>query len=694
MKLIRVGAAVLNQTPLAWARNKANIVRAIEEARAAGATLLCLPELCITGYGCEDAFHAPGVQETAMQVLFEILPATRGMVVCVGLPLVHQNAIFNAVALLADGEILGFAAKKYLAGDGIHYEPRWFKPWPAGVRTHTEIEGRRYPLGDLGFEVAGVKLGFEICEDAWVAKRPGADLAVRGVDVILNPSASHFAFNKDDIRQRFVIEGSRAFQASYVYANLLGCEAGRVIYDGGALIASGGKMLALGKRFSFDDVKVTTAVVDLEFTRLNQRRSGSFRPDLGDEADDYFVKAAFDFPALAWEGAPVDPQPEAWEKAPDIKAEEFGRAVALGLFDYMRKSRSRGFVLSLSGGADSTACAVLVNLMTRLGSEEIGWERYLAKIDHVPGIQDAAGDAKAVTRALLTCAYQATRNSGPVTREAAAGVAEAVGATYHELDVDALVEGYRGIVEQAIGRPLDWQTDDVALQNIQARVRAPSIWMFANLKNALLLTTSNRSEAAVGYATMDGDTAGGLMPIGGIDKAFLREWLRYIETEGLGDLGAMPTLSLVTKQAPTAELRPADKTQTDEGDLMPYPVLDAIERAAIRDKKMPLEVFHLVRALFGAGLGRPGAGQSEQGRRETAKAYPDADLALWVERFYKLWCHNQWKRERYAPSFHLDDENLDPKTWCRFPILSGNFERELQELRTYVKTLDTVKAGG
>ena len=673
MKLINVGAAVLNQTPLAWEGNKANILRAIEEARTRGVSLLCLPELCITGYGCEDAFHAPGVQETALSVLLELLPATHGMLVCVGLPLVHQNGIFNVAALLGDGRILGFAAKKYLAGDGIHYEPRWFKPWPAGVLTETEIAGVRYPLGDLGFEVSGVKIGFEICEDAWVAKRPGADLAVRGVDIILNPSASHFAFNKDDIRQRFVVEGSRAFSASYVYANLLGCEAGRVIYDGGALIASGGKLLGLGKRFSFDDVCITTAVIDLEITRLNQRRSASFRPALGEEAQDYFVKAAFDFPALAWEPQAAAPEAEAWERRTRIKEEEFGRAVALGLFDYMRKSRSRGFVLSLSGGADSTACAVLVHLMTCLATAEIGWERYLAKLAHVPGLAAAQGDARAVTHALLTCAYQATRNSGPVTREAAAGVAEALGAQYYELDVDALVEGYRAIVEGAIGRPLDWATDDVALQNIQARVRAPSIWMFANLRNALLLTTSNRSEAAVGYATMDGDTAGGLMPIGGIDKAFLREWLRYMECEGLGDLGPLPMLALVTRQAPTAELRPAEQVQTDESDLMPYPVLDAIERAAIRDKKMPLEVFHLARALFGA-------------------SYADADLALWVERFFKLWCHNQWKRERYAPSFHLDDENLDPKTWCRFPILSGNFERELAELRAHLRTLDTVKA--
>ena len=211
----------------------------------------------------------------------------------------------------------------------------------------------------------------------------------------------------------------------------------------------------------------------------------------------------------------------------------------------------------------------------------------------------------------------------------------------------------------------------MALQNIQARARGPSVWMFANILGALLLTTSNRSEAAVGYATMDGDTCGGLMPIGGIDKAFLRHWLRHVEAVGIGELGPMPILSLITAQQPTAELRPAEKSQTDESDLMPYPILDAIERAAIRDKKMPLEVFHLIKATFDTH-------------------YPDATLGMWVERFYKLWCQNQWKRERYAPSFHLDDENLDPKTWCRFPILSGNFAKELGELRAHVAAAPAV----
>jgi NAD+ synthase (glutamine-hydrolysing) len=220
-------------------------------------------------------------------------------------------------------------------------------------------------------------------------------------------------------------------------------------------------------------------------------------------------------------------------------------------------------------------------------------------------------------------------------------------------------------VSKAIGRPLDWQHDDLALQNIQARTRSPGIWLLANLRGALLLSTSNRSEAAVGYATMDGDTSGGLSPIAGIDKAYLRRWLVWLEKQGPVGSHAIPALAAVNVQAPTAELRPAGAGQTDEQDLMPYELLDAIERAAIGEKHTPLETYLQMRSQF--------------------PQYGSAQLGAWIERFFRLWCRNQWKRERYAPSFHLDDQNLDPKTWCRFPILSGGFERELADLQAYLQ---------
>jgi NAD+ synthase (glutamine-hydrolysing) len=653
LRRLNVAAAALNQTPLAWADNQRTIVEAIASARAQGVGVLCLPELCITGYGCEDAFLAPFVRETALAVLEAILPETRGLVVSVGLPLVHDRALFNTSALVADTKLLGFAAKRALANDGIHYEPRWFKPWPAGTTERARVLGVEVPLGDVLFDVGGVRIGFEICEDAWVAERRGAELALYGADLILNPSASHFAFGKHAIRERLVLEGSRAFGVTYLYANLLGNEAGRAIYDGDTLIASGGELRASGRRFSYRKLELTTAVVDLDAGRLESAASAGGGAAHRIER----VVVEHSFPA------PPGPSPstvtDLWERSPRLKEEELTRALALALFDYLVKSRSRGFVVSLSGGADSALVACLAAMMVRLAEADLGAGGVAERLSHAPAAAAAGGRER--VKALLTTAYQSTRQSSDTTRSAARAVAEALGARHLELDVDELVQGYVTRVEAALGRKLAWDADDLALQNIQARTRAPSVWLLANLAGALLLSTSNRSEAAVGYATMDGDTAGGLSPIAGVDKNFVRSYLRWLEAEGPLGLGPIPALSAVNEQAPTAELRPSGAAQTDEKDLMPYDLLDAIERAAIRDKRSPKEIFALVAPEF------PSLSKEQ--------------LFVYVERFFRLFARNQWKRERYAPSFHLDDESLDPKTWYRFPILSGGFDRELADLR-------------
>ncbi len=648
MKYIKVGAATLNQTPLDWKGNHKNIVAAIEAARAEKVSILCLPELCISGYGCEDAFFAPGTLAQSRRVLLTLAPQSKDIIVAVGLPLLYQNRVYNTVCLLVNGAIAGFVAKRFLPNDGIHYEARWFHRWRQEVYAEVEMNGQRYPIGDIFFNCGGVRIGFEICEEAWVANRPGIKLAEKGVDIILNPSASHFAFDKHRVRERFVLEGSRAFSVSYVYTNLLGNEAGRAIYDGDAMIASGGELLATCKRFSFSNYQLTSALVDVDLTRMAQARTSDWVPKLESR-----IYTSFDYP----HAPPCQKTANAqlWEQSPNIKEEEFTRAVSLGLFDYLRKSRSRGFVLSLSGGADSSAIACLVRLMVEFGVDELGAKAFCGKLNYPP-----VTTVSYIVHSLLTCVYQATENSSEITQRAAETLAKSIGADYLELNINELVKGYVNLVSDALKQKLSWEKHDIALQNIQARVRSPSVWLIANLRNALLLATSNRSEAAQGYATMDGDTSGGLSPLAGIDKDFLRQWLRWLEQEGPVRFAPISALSLVNQQSPTAELRPQEMTQTDEEDLMPYPLLNAIEKAAIRDRQTPYEIFCLLRVQF--------------------KAYDEQQLLTWIERFFNLWTRNQWKRERFAPSFHLDDESLDPKTWCRFPILSGGYAEELAEM--------------
>jgi NAD+ synthase (glutamine-hydrolysing) len=680
MKLLNVAAGALNQTPLHWEHNTQNIIDAIQAARAQQISLLCLPELCISGYGCEDAFFAQNTVDQALTCLLDIVEHTQGILVTVGLPIRYNNRIINAACLLGDRRILGFIGKQHLPNDGIHYEERWFQPWVPNQRAQIQVGQATYALGDWVFDVSGIRIGFEICQDAWIAGRPGRTLYKRGVDIILNPSASHFAFFKSEVRERLVVDASRAFGVSYIYTNLLGNEAGRVIYDGDAMVASNGVLLTSGPRLSYEDFVLVSAVVDVEATRLRQVQD---RGPIARDASEWVIKINFDFPAI--EPRTQKAELEAWERGGYLKEEEFSRAVALGLFDYLRKSRSQGYVLSLSGGADSSAIAALVFLMIRMAVENIGLDGVKKKLGYIQAIQDC-DTSEAIVGQLLTVMYQGTQNSSDDTFQSAKELADDIGARFLSIRIDDLVETYQGLIEEQWGRKLTWETDDIALQNIQARVRAPSIWMLANLSNALLLTTSNRSEAAVGYATMDGDTAGSISPITGIDKHFLRSWLRWLETVGLNVKNAWVspdrsgTMSQATEEnlikvrglravnqlQPSAELRPLDRKQVDEDDLMPYDVLNAIEEAAIRDKQSPLDSLRILRERYVDG-------------------YELAQLALWVERFFKLWSRNQWKRERYAPSFMLDDHNLDPRSWCRFPILSGGFDRELKSMLNWIK---------
>ena len=656
MNLIKVAAGVVNQTPLAWESNKRNIIGCIEEAKSQEISILCLPELCITGYGCEDMFYASGTCETALEMLQDIVEVTSGIIVSVGLPILINNRVYNAACLIANKQIRGFACKKNLANNGLHYETRWFQPWPDNQRTELAIGEFSYPVGDLIFEAGGVKIGFEICEDAWIANRPGRSLYLQGVDIILNPTASHFAFFKTQTRERLVQDGSRAFGVAYIYANLLGNEAGRAIFDGDAMVAQAGEMLVSGTRFSYRDFYLTPAVIDLDKVRLEQVQNR-----LTFSGTSQKVPFLYDFP-------PIKPikqrfELEHWEAKGFQKEEEFARAIALALFDYLRKSRSSGWVISLSGGADSSAITGLCYLAIELGVAELGLEGFKQKLGHIKKIQDCQS-VQELSKALITNIYQGTENSSNDTRYSASSLAESLNTTFYDININGLVETYKDLIQGAIGRNLSWETDDLALQNIQARVRAPSAWLLANINNALLLATSNRSEAAVGYATMDGDTSGSISPIAGIDKHFLRHWLRWLEHTGLDGQVKLPGLNAMNNLQPTAELRPLEAKQIDEEDLMPYDLLNAIETAAFRDKKSPKDCLELMELEF-EGI------------------YSKEKLVMSIDRFFRLWSRNQWKRERYAPSFHVDDRNLDPRSWLRFPILSGGFEKELADMHDY-----------
>ncbi len=604
---LKIGGATVNQTPLDWSNNTQNIIKAILSAENENIDLLCFPELCLTGYGCEDLFLSDWLSEKAWEELNKIVLVVNKTMVCIGMPLRIDNKTYNGICVIHGHQILGITLKQNLAKDGVHYEHRWFEEWPPHTTREIAKDDKSIKVGDLTYECKGITVGFEICEDAWRKIRPADNLANRNVDLILNPSASHFAMCKSISREELVKESSRRYGCVYGYANLLGNEAGRMIYDGDILFARNGQLIKRNPRLSLQSFVIQSCEVDFNNKEVSQ----------------YEI-----------------------EKDIDNKNEEFTQATTLALYDYLRKSKSKGFVLSLSGGADSACCAVIVAEMIRRAGQQLGWKKFTTSIEL------SAENEMEATRQLLTCAYQGTRNSSDKTLKAAKTLAESVGASFYHWLIDEEVESYQSKIEKVLDRPLTWEQDDIALQNIQARSRSPIIWLLANIKHAILLTTSNRSEGDVGYATMDGDTSGSLAPIAGVDKPFIIQWLKWAEKE-LGYDG----LAMVNNLEPTAELRPQHHNQTDEKDLMPYDLLVRIEKLAIRDRKSPKEVYLALSTEHDSSL-----------------------LKRSVIKFFKLWAMNQWKRERIAPSFHLDDLNVDPRSWCRFPILSGGFQDELARL--------------
>lgn len=652
MKKIILASAALNQTPLDWEGNKARILASITEARKQGSKILCLPELAISGYGCADWFHAPWVIADSKRILEEIAPATEGMVVCLGLPVEWRNRIYNGAALVVDGAVAGIVLKQFLASDGVHYEPRWFVPWEAGYASELD-DGT--PIGDLIFSLDGVRIGVEICRDAWVGPRPGAMQHLAGVDIILNPSVSHFGFGRREIRKRYILEASRSFGVAYCYSNLVGCESGSTIFEGDVSIAADGKLLAEAERFKFTEYVVTSAEIDLDL--LRRRQFSKVEVHSGDIANEISVNFS-----IVEEGSggstdfrPIKPELKgSGRPGPEASSieEEFYRVTALGLFDYLRKSRSKGFVISLSGGVDSAATAIIAVNSLRLAIEALGIKEFL----RVTGVGDKFGgktpSISQVISELVTCVYQRTSNNSKDTQENAYRLAKALGVTFYEFEIDPLVNGYVKLVEDAVGQKLDWASNDLALQNIQSRVRSPSAWLLANLKGALLLATGNRNEASVGYCTMDGDTSGGFDPIGGVGKPFLQSWLRWIGTIGAHDRYKLPEVLPILDLAPTAELRPIAKKQTDEKDLMPYEVLDFIEKEFVMQRR---DLDSIV----------------EASRTHFADKYTMEQLKGFTQQFVNLWSSNQWKRERLAASFQIDEYGVGANTWCRFPIFSG-----------------------
>ncbi len=676
-----LAVASLNQTVGDWAGNESRSREAIAAAREAGAKLLLLPEMSISGYSLGDRLMRTGTIERSWDRLVRLADATTGMAVAAGLPIVFEGVLYNAMGFLADGKLVGLVAKENLAVGDVEYENRYFSPWPHGrLVEYRGPGGEVVPLGTQMFDLPGLAtVAFEICEDAWKGIRPGSTYALAGAEIIMNPSASWFTIGKHRVRRRMVEQISREDHCVYMYSSLLGADATRLIFDGSLFLAMNGQTLAEGRRFVFTrDWELVHQVVDLSELRHVRMEEGSWRDQLGRARAGAFgsapscVRVAGDFsttdqappPSPYWippEPPHPDPSLEYLESEAlegraiterDLNHLELELALALALRDYVRKSGVPKLCLALSGGRDSAMVALIVARMYRY------W---------YPGL--SAEEQRRLVGRTFVCAYMATENSGRATHDAAEAVAREIGATFLDGQVQPALDSAQAVVERMTGERLSWTETrhDITMQNIQARLRGMLIWTVANLHNALLLVTSNKSEAAVGYTTMDGDSSGGLAPIADVPKSLVKlylAWARHFH--GLAGFDRVDVMEA------TAELRPPGQAQTDEADLMPFPVLDQLMYAFVQ---LGLDPEGMLRRLWPA-------------MRETYGGDVSA-FAAHIRKFVRLFCFAQWKRERFAISFRVTAFDLDPKTGFRFPPVQAPFTEELAEMDRLVERMKT-----
>lgn len=701
MDTINIAVASMNQVPMEWNLNYSNILDAIRESSADCAILLT-PEMSIMGYDSEDMFLSHDAFKRSMDrvgALVSYLASNNiSLNVIVGAPLMMPSGqVFNGSFWLNKDGIQGISLKPNLAGEGLHYEPRWFKSWPMGQQTEItyadlfsdrhEQASRRIPVGDLLFDFNGAFIGIECCEAAFAVNRPAIEYYQRGVDVLLNPSASHMAvepgYDKYDVRKDIVKSASRSLGIGYVYANLQGCIGGRSIYDGGNIIASNGNIVATGPRFSFKECDVLKATIDIQENRTarsmhSETIKGSvFRIIVKDDNERIapYIAPEIDDDEIAL--SKLAPVSQSYQK--------MSRGMALGLWDWGRKTRLGKYALSLSGGADSAMCAALVYLSHVLAYKDLGKDLYRHILSgqglniKVESLNDIA---EKVMPVVLMNAYQKTENNSHKTEDAAKSLADGIGASFVSINIQSLVDEYTRIFDGAVETPLSWDnpSDDITMQNLQARVRNPSIWLFANREGRLLITTSNKSENAVGYYTQDGDSCGCVAPIGGVSKShivgnpeksghhgLLRELGQFGILTREGDRYVIPGMEKVIALKPTAELRKQEKLQSDEDDLMPFPILDEIEDWHQISRLPPKDI--LVRI-----------------HRTRTSRYTLRELAMMVQRYIELYVRSEWKRNKNSVAFHIEKNSLDPKTYSRFPVLNSGLTNELQTMWEFVES--------
>ncbi len=538
MRTFRIAMVQMNPTVGDLEGNVRRITAWLREAKKAKADLVAFPELAITGYPPEDLLLKPRFVADNRRALQEIVRHCRGLAAVVGYvsqsdgidpkparsSVVSAGAheLYNAAAVIADQKLITTYCKWYLPNYGVFDESRYFHP------------GRRLPL----IRLRGTVVGVNICEDVWWPEGPTRFQAAAGAEVIVNINASPFHLGKSRIREQMLATRARENGVVLTYTNAVGGQ-DELVFDGNSVILDHqGEVIARGKAFEEDLI-----VADLNMEAVARARRTGPKKLLPRR-----VAAAVEVCAASLPSVPKNLVRAVSDVATVLDPlEEVYRALTLGVRDYVRKNGFTRAVIGLSGGVDSALTAVLA--VDALGAENV-WGLFMPS----PYTSQDSHDDVAELGARLAISVRTI----PIT---------------------TLFDTYR----HALAETFEGRAPDTTEENLQARIRGNLLMAFSNKFGHLVLTTGNKSEMSVGYATLYGDMAGGFAVIKDVPKTMVYDLARLRNLRGITPAISKRTLD----RPPTAELRP---NQNDEDSLPPYEILDPILQAYVEEDRSLEEI--------------------------------------------------------------------------------------------------------
>lgn len=589
----------LNQWSLDYDGNKDRIIEAIKTAKAAQATLVLTPELCIPGYGLLDHWLENDVYANSWDVVAEIISHQdcQDIIIDLGLPIQHRGCSYNARAIALNGEILAIRPKLDLCNDGNFREMRYFTPWPRGrvddyalpdVIQQLPRKQKRCRIGEVAFEALDGSFASETCEELWTPNSPHSLYSLAGIEIVLNSSGSHHELRKLNTRINLMLEATAKTGGVYMYSNQRGCDGDRLYYDGCSLIMNSGKVLAQGSQFSLRDVEVQTAMVDLDEI-WSWRTSRSRGMQANDPSVQKIERIQVDF-HLCQKPKALDPRArltEAIEPRYHVPEEEIALGPACWMWDYLRRSRAAGYLVPLSGGIDSCATATIVYSMCRLVVAEIkaGNEVVIADAKRLclDDYQEDMSAQQFCSNIFSTVFMGMKKQSSKETRGRAKELAAAIGARHTDTNIDPMFQALLATVTPILtseglkSEPKfevegGTRTQNLALQNFQSRSRMVLAYALGQLlpeargRNGglLVLGSANVDECLRGYLTKYDNSSADINPIGGISKTDLKRFIKWAETSF-----DLPILQQFLDAVPTAELEPITESyvQSDEADM-------------------------------------------------------------------------------------------------------------------------------